>query len=131
MKSGYITNSTSIYNYPVQAFATAEIIPVALVCAWHRMRDLQSFIVNIVHDSIICELHPDESLLWHQVAKQCLIYDCYNIIQRLYGIAITVPLGAGVMVGSHWSNKEAKASETVYEADPHLYEAAAKEEGMI
>ncbi len=92
---------------------------------------MESFMVNTVHDSIIAELHPEEVGLWHDVAKQCLIHDCYNIIQRLYGIALTVPLGAGVMVGSHWSDETAKASETVYEAAPALYEAAAQEEGMI
>ncbi|KKL10950.1 hypothetical protein LCGC14_2550700, partial [marine sediment metagenome] len=47
--SGYITNTTNIYNYPVQAFATVEIIPIALVCAWHRMAHMESFLVNTVH----------------------------------------------------------------------------------
>jgi len=130
-RSGYITNSTSIYNYPVQALATAEIIPIALVCAWHRMRTLKSFLVNTVHDSIIAELHPDELDDWHDVSKQCLIDDCYNIIEQLYGVRLTVPLGTGVTIGSHWANKEAKDSEVVYEADESLYLPAAKEENMI
>jgi DNA polymerase I-like protein with 3'-5' exonuclease and polymerase domains len=129
-KSGYITNSTSIYNYPVQAFATAEIIPCALVCAWHRMREMESFMVNTVHDSIISELHPEEVGLWHDVAKQCLIKDSYDLIKALYGISLTVPLGAGVTVGTHWASKEASESEVTYEADPELYEQAAKEAGM-
>jgi len=56
--SGWITNTTNVYNYPIQGFATAEIIPIALVCAWHRMKSLKSFIVNTVHDSVIAEVHP-------------------------------------------------------------------------
>jgi DNA polymerase I-like protein with 3'-5' exonuclease and polymerase domains len=131
MRSGYITNSTSIYNYPVQAFATAEIIPCALVAAWHRMKGMESFMVNTVHDSIIAELHPEEVGLWHDVAQQCLIHDSYNLIRNLYGVELTVPLGAGVMVGTHWANNEAKDSETVYEAESHLYSEAAEREGMI
>ena len=130
-KSGYITNSTSIYNYPVQAFATAEIIPCALVAAWHRMRGMESFMVNTVHDSIIAELHPDEVGLWHDVAKQCLIHDSYKMIEALYGVRLTVPLGAGVTVGTHWGSKESKASEVTYEAPEELWLAAAQEEGMI
>jgi DNA polymerase I-like protein with 3'-5' exonuclease and polymerase domains len=130
-KSGYITNSTSIYNYPVQAFATAEIIPCALVAAWHRMRHLQSFLVNTVHDSIIAELHPAEVDAWHELAKQCLIEDSYKMIEALYGVKLTVPLGAGVMVGTHWASKEAKQSEVTYEAPEELWLAAAQEEGML
>ncbi len=92
---------------------------------------MESFLVNTVHDSIIAELHPDEEELWHEIAKECLIVDCYNLIKKLYSIELTVPLGAGVMVGSHWANKEAKNSETVYEADSDLYQIAAKEAGML
>jgi DNA polymerase I-like protein with 3'-5' exonuclease and polymerase domains len=127
---GYITHTTNIFNYPVQGFATAEIIPIALVCAWHRMADMESFLVNTVHDSIIAELHPDEVDQWHEVAKQCLIVDCYDILESLYKVELTVPLGAGVMVGTHWANKEAKDNETVYEADPDLYLEAAHAGGM-
>ncbi len=130
-KSGYITNTTSIYNYPVQAFATAEIIPCALVCAWHRMKNMSSFVVNTVHDSIIAELHPDEQELWHEIAKQCLIVDCYNMIEQLYGVRLTVPLGAGVTTGTHWADKESKASEVVYEAAEKLWLPAAKKAGML
>ena len=126
-RSGYIIYTPSIYNYPVQALATAEIIPVALVCAWHRMAKLQSFLVNTVHDSIIAELHPDEVEAWHEVAKQCLIEDSYNVISALYGVALTVPLGAGVKVASHWGRGE----EVVYEADESLWRDAAEKEGMI
>lgn len=130
-QSGYIKNTTSIYNYPVQAFATAEIIPCALVAAWHRMKDMQGFLVNTVHDSIIAELPPEEIDTWHEIAKQCLIHDAYSMIQKLYSVHLTVPLGAGVMVGSHWSNKEAKASETVYEAPRAEWMEAAQTEEMI
>jgi len=130
-QSGWITHTTNIYNYPIQGFATAEIIPIAIVCAWHRMKDLESFLVNTVHDSIIAELHPDEVELWHEVAQQCLIEDCYAILQSLYDIHLTVPLGAGVMVGSHWNDKESKASEVTYQAGPEWYEFAAHEADMI
>ena len=128
---GYILYTTNIYNYPVQGFATAEIIPLALICAWHRMKDLRSFLVNTVHDSIIAELHPEEVDTWHEIAKQCLIEDCYKLLTKLYNVSLTVPLGAGVMVDTHWASKKAKQSEVVYEAPPERYEEAAKEAGML
>ena len=130
-KSGYISYTTSIYNYPVQGFATAEIIPLAIVCAWHRMKDMESFLVNTVHDSIIAEVHPDEVGLWHEVAQQCLIEDCYDILIKLYDIQLAVPLGAGVMVSTHWGDKAAKDSEVVYTAPEERYLEAAKEAGML
>jgi len=130
-QSGYITNTTSIYNYPVQAFATAEIIPCALVSAWHRMKDWEGFLVNTVHDSIIAELPTSEIGAWHQLSQQCLVTDSYKLIEKLYGIKITVPLGAGVMTGKRWADKDAKDGETVYEADESLWLEAAKQEGMI
>jgi len=130
-RDGYITNSTNIYNYPVQGLATAEIIPLGLVCAWHRMKDMQSFLVNTVHDSIVAELHPDEVDLWHDIGRQCLIDDSYMMLEKLYKLKLSVPLGAGIMVGTHWANKEAKDNETTYEADPDLYVEAAQEGGMI
>lgn len=129
--SGWITNTTNIYNYPVQGFATAEIIPLALVCAWHRMANWNSFLVNTVHDSIIAELDPSEVGQWHELAKQCFITDTYRLLDSLYSIRLTVPLGAGVMVSSHWGDKEAKDSEVVYEAEENLYLSAAEKEGMI
>lgn len=132
-KSGYVKHTTSIYNYPVQAFATAEIIPIALVCAWHRIKSagLRMFLVNTVHDSIIAELPPEEVEIWHELSKQALIHDVYHIIYKLYRINIAVPLGAGVMVGTHWGGKDAKESEVVYNAPDELWREAAVEAGMI
>jgi DNA polymerase I-like protein with 3'-5' exonuclease and polymerase domains len=127
LADGYITNTNSIYNYPVQAMATAEIIPLAMVCAWHRMKCTQSFLVNTVHDSIIAEVHPEEVELWHKVAQQCLIVDAYSMMEKLYGVALTVPLGAGVMIGTHWGSKD----ETKYEAPVELWIDAARKENMI
>jgi DNA polymerase I-like protein with 3'-5' exonuclease and polymerase domains len=130
-ESGWITGQTKIYNYPVQAFATAEIIPIVLVAMWHRSKDLDLFIVNTVHDSVIAEIPPHEKEIWHDLAKQCFIDDCYRIISKLYAVRLTVPLGTGVMVGSHWGNREAKESETVYNAGQEWWLDAAKREGMI
>jgi DNA polymerase I-like protein with 3'-5' exonuclease and polymerase domains len=118
-RGGYVTNTTSICNYPVQAFATAEIIPVALAAFWHRLRtsDLRMFIVNTVHDSIIVELPPEEIDAFHELAQQCLIEDVYPYLEQVYNIRLSVPLGAGVMIGEHWGSKD----ETVYNAKEELY----------
>lgn len=128
-RSGYITNSTSIFNYPVQALATAEIIPISLVCMWHRMRELESFIVNTVHDSIITEIHPNECSTWMEIVDQTFLSDTYSIIKKLYGMSLTIPLAAEVTGGEYWG--DSAVLQQVYSADDSLWKDAAKREGMI
>jgi DNA polymerase-1 len=100
----YITNTTSIFNYPVQSFATAEIIPISLVFMWHFVRALgmESFLVNTVHDSIIGELKPSERDLFSAIALQSLTHSTYDYLKKVYNVEFTVPLGAEVKIGEHW-----------------------------
>ena len=91
------------------------------------MKHLKSFIVNTVHDSVIAELHPDEVETWNELAKQCFIVDTYSTLRSLYNINLTVPLGAGVVVGSHWNQGE----EVTYEAPEEYWREAAEEAGML
>lgn len=118
-RSGYVRNSTSICNYPVQAFATAEIIPIALTSFWHRIQEegLRMMIVNTVHDSIIVELPEEEVEDFHRLAQQCLIEDVYPYLEQVYGVKLTVPLGCGVSTGTHWGSKD----ETTYTAKETYY----------
>lgn len=85
------------------------------------------FIVNTVHDSIVVELPPEEKEAFHELSRQSLIDDVYAGMFSIYGIRLTVPLGAGVTTGTHWGAKD----ETVYGADASLWEVAAKEAGML
>jgi DNA polymerase I-like protein with 3'-5' exonuclease and polymerase domains len=108
-KRGYIKNTTSIYNYPVQGFATGEIIPIALIYFWHRTRDMRVRIFSTIHDSIAAKVHKDEVDLLKKVAKQCLTYDVYEFLERVYHYKFHVPLGLGFKVGTHWgTGKEEK-----------------------
>lgn len=118
-RSGYVKNSTSICNYPVQAFATAEIIPIALVYFWYYIKaaGLQMFIVNTVHDSIVVETPPEEVETFHSLARVCLIDEVYDYLQEVYGVKMTVPLGVGVVSGERWGAK----NEVKYEATEEKY----------
>ena len=51
---------TQIKNYPVQSFATADIVPIALLHIDGLLKGMKSCIVNTVHDSIVIDVHPDE-----------------------------------------------------------------------
>lgn len=109
-RSGYITNTTSICNYPVQAMATAEVIPLALVFMWHRLKrlgqDVGIVLVNTIHDSIIAEVKPSWQDEFHEMSRQCLIVDAKRAMRALYGIDLVCPLGCGVKIGTHWGEGE-------------------------
>ena len=110
---GYCNVTSSIYNYPIQALATAEIIPIAIVYFWHRLatEELTEYIkiVNTIHDSIICEIHPDYVERFEQLAIE-IWHDVYRYLKIVYGLDfLDVPLGTGVSVGKHWSEGDEKA----------------------
>ena len=65
--SGYNPEFPSICNYQVQNLATAEIVPVAIVYIWHCIKDMQAFLSNTVHDSVIAEAPPEETDELHEI----------------------------------------------------------------
>jgi DNA polymerase I-like protein with 3'-5' exonuclease and polymerase domains len=99
----YLNVKTQVFNYPIQAFATAEIVPVGLAMFWHRIRDAEMFLINTVHDSVECELPENEIELFAEVAVQALTKDVYAYISAVYDMQIDIPIGVGMVVGSHWS----------------------------
>jgi DNA polymerase I-like protein with 3'-5' exonuclease and polymerase domains len=105
-RNGSIGNETKIYNFPVQGFATGEIIPIALVYFWHRTRDMKVKIFVTVHDSIAAKVHKDSVEEVKQIAKQCFTYDVYEFLERVYHYSFHVPLGLGWKAGTHWGKGE-------------------------
>jgi len=103
-KSGYVQNNESIHNYPVQSFATADIIPIAITYQWHRMKALsmESFLTNTIHDSGITEVHPKEIELYKKIAVQASTTDVVTYLDRVYNIQFNVPLGTGIKVDTYW-----------------------------
>lgn len=109
-RSGYITNTTSISNYPIQGFATGEIIPIALVYFWHRSRGLPIRIFNTIHDSIATKIKEGYEEVATEIAKQALTLDVYEHLDRVYNYQFKVPLGLGGKISKHWgdTNEEVK-----------------------
>jgi len=105
--SGYVNNASAIYNYPIQALATAEIIPIAITYLWHivRAEGLDEVIVpiNTVHDSLVCEIHPDYAADFRRIATEAFGLCVLRYLSVVYGLDFDVPLGAGIKIGEHWS----------------------------
>ena len=99
--NGKVSHFTQIKNYPVQSFATADIVPVILIEIEKRLKDLQSCIVNTVHDSIVIDIHPDE--------KQRVVFmlktvnaNMKQIIDSQFSIDFNVPLTLDMKIGKNW-----------------------------
>lgn len=104
---GYLNVKTSVYNYPIQAFATAEVIPIALCMMWHRIKaaGLEEYIeiVNTVHDSVIAEIDPAYEEEWREIAVKAFTHDVYAYLKEVYGMTFSLPLGTGLVVGDRWA----------------------------
>lgn len=122
-KSGYITNSTSIYNFPVQGFATGEIIPIALVYFWHKTRNMKVKIMVTIHDSVACKVHKDSIEEVTEVAKAAFTTDVYDYLRRVYKYEFRVPLGLGRKVSKFWGDTKEEAKWNVW-PDGRIEEAA-------
>tara|TARA_X000001388_G_scaffold63942_1_gene49975 strand:- start:5273 stop:7315 length:2043 start_codon:yes stop_codon:yes gene_type:complete len=98
---GGISHFTQIKNYPVQSFATADIVPVALLYIEKRLKDMKSCIVNTVHDSIVIDIHPQEE------DQVIYIIDATNnvldsLIENKWNIVFNVPLALEAKIGKNW-----------------------------
>jgi DNA polymerase I len=114
-RSGYIKNTTSIYNFPVQGFATAEIIPMALVAFWYAIKGRKVTILNTVHDSIIAKVHKDEVEWYEETSRRCLTDEVFKFLQNVYSYKFVTPLGAGIKLSKHWGDTK---REVIYNVFP-------------
>ena len=100
---GSATNRTAICNYPVQGFATADLLPIALVKLDELMRKLEmkSVICNTVHDSIVLDVHPSEEQQCIKVLSEAML--CLpSETKRRYGIEYDMPVGIELKIGKNW-----------------------------
>lgn len=100
-RDGTVTNFTAIKNYPVQSFATADIVPAVLIEIDKKLAPLQSMIVNSVHDSIVIDVHPDEESLIVETIEQ-INGELTNIINNKFNINFNVPLLLEAKMGVNW-----------------------------
>ena len=98
---GGVTFFTQIKNYPVQGFATADIVPIALLQIDKLLDRLHSCVVNSVHDSIVIDIHPDE-----QEQVIAIINKTNDVLKSLvdshWNIDFNVPLLLEAKIGPNW-----------------------------
>ena len=100
--SGGSTFSTQIKNYPVQGFATGDIVPVVVI-ELHRFLvglGCRTCIINTIHDSITLDVHPDED----NIVKKAVDYfkNVNRLIEEWYGFTTEVPFTVDAKIGPNW-----------------------------
>lgn len=104
---GYVSGSTKIKNYPVQGFATADIVPMATItlAKLYKENKLKSLIVNEVHDSIVTDTYPGEEEKVYELKIKAML----SVIEQLktdFGYEFIVPLKVEVKNGINWLDME-------------------------
>lgn len=105
--SGYVTDSPSICNYPIQAFATADIVLIGLAYLYWRLKasKADARIINTVHDSVILDMVATFDP--RPLAQQALVEDVVSYVRDVYGRGMAVPLSTDCTVGTHWGESDA------------------------
>ena len=103
LRNGRTTNATQIVNYPIQGFATGDLVPLACIRALRMFKEanLQSLLVLTVHDSICVDCYPGEEdkvikLLFE--AMQGVDEEAYN----RWGYKFVLPLDVEISSGPNW-----------------------------
>ena len=103
MPWGGSSYSTQIKNYPVQGFATADIVPLACIKIYELMKEqkVKSLLINTVHDSIVADVYPGEEAVMSKIFKQGTA-SVIPALKEYYGINFNVPLDTELKMGYNW-----------------------------
>ena len=94
---------TQIKNYPVQGFATADIVPMACinVDVLMEQKNVKSLLINTVHDSIVVDVYPGEEQIMKEICTRGAL-DVVKSLKDVYDIDFNVPLDVEVKIGNNW-----------------------------
>jgi DNA polymerase I-like protein with 3'-5' exonuclease and polymerase domains len=107
MPWGGSSYGTQIKNYPVQGFATADIVPLACIQIHKLMKEqkVKSLLINTVHDSIVADVYPGEEDVMSNIFKQGTS-SVVPSMKEYYGINFNVPLDSELKIGYNWLDME-------------------------
>ena len=106
-RTGGSTGATRIKNYPVQGFATADIVPIAGIKLRQRLREMgsKSLVVLVIHDEFLLDIFPGEEEVVTQIAFECM-NEVHKEVKRRYGYDLWVPIEAEGKIGLNWLEME-------------------------
>jgi len=114
LKGGYVKGTTQIVNYPVQGFATGDLVPLGVLSVWRRMKarpDLKSLMVITVHDDDEIDVYPGEEKEIEKIVIDGLL-DLPAMCKEFYGLDFEYPIEVEVSIGPNLLNQKEIAKES-------------------
>tara|TARA_R110000782_G_scaffold144081_1_gene236940 strand:+ start:698 stop:2710 length:2013 start_codon:yes stop_codon:yes gene_type:complete len=99
--NGSVSYFTQIKNYPVQSFATADVVPLILMEIDKALDNYNSCVVNTVHDSIVIDIHPQETEDVLNIIRN-VNKTLNNLINITFKLDFNVPLLLEAKIGDNW-----------------------------
>lgn len=105
--NGGVSYSTQICNFPVQSFATGDIVPLSVIRLYKSFKDksLKSQIIITVHDSIVVDAHAEEVDIVLELLEDAMV-NVGNEVESRYQYQMEVDLSIEIKVGTNWMNGE-------------------------
>ena len=102
-------NRSQICNYPIQGFATGDIVPT-VIGEVHQMlmasecRDT-CLMINTTHDSITFDVHNDalDKLIVKDIME--IMESAPDLLGEIYGINFDLPLAVEATIGDNWKDQ--------------------------
>lgn len=103
-------NPTTIKNYPVQGFATADIVPLVLGKLYRNIKQKEEWrgkvlLVNTVHDSVLLDLCKEFVVECASLVKD-VMESAPEYLKEEFGIEFNLPLKAELKIGPNWLEME-------------------------
>ena len=100
---------TQMKNYPVQGFATGDIVPLMMGVLYEKLKSdpilrTKALLINTVHDSIMLDVREDVVRQAATTVKEVL-EDAPTYIYKTWQIIFDLPLKVGISTGPSWAQQ--------------------------
>jgi DNA polymerase I-like protein with 3'-5' exonuclease and polymerase domains len=108
-KGGLSFSPTELKNWPIQGFATGDVVPMMVGILLHKLEEAglapDVKLVMTVHDSVLLDVPIDKLEECAKLAKQTL-ESAPQCLKQIFNIDFPCKLGVGVEYGINWQDKK-------------------------
>jgi DNA polymerase I-like protein with 3'-5' exonuclease and polymerase domains len=108
-KVGLSFSPTELKNWPIQGFATGDVVPMMVGILLRKLEEAKLTpdvkLVMTVHDSVVLDVPIDKLQECAILAKETL-EDAPKYLKSIFNIDFPCQLGVGVDAGLNWQDKE-------------------------
>lgn len=108
-KGGLSFSPTELKNWPIQGFATADVVPMSVGLLQRALEEAgisdKALLVMTVHDSVVLDV-PSELLYDTAVIAKNVLESAPSNLKRLFNIDFPCKLSVGIEAGINWQDKK-------------------------